>query len=263
MIQTGMKAELAEIVQFLDDELRTREIQDYPNAMNGLQVQNDGTVSKIAMAVDASEKAIMQAVETGADLLIVHHGLFWPGLQPITGCLWRKIDTAIKNNLAVYSSHLPLDIHPLYGNNSRLAFICGLKETGEGFPYLNSKLGIQCQFNGTCAELLEHLKLATGHEITAYMQTSMHESPGKILVCSGGGGDEINLAAQMGANTYITGEGSHWIIPVASEMGINLILAGHYATETFGVKAIGEVLSNKFQVPAAFIPLPPKAYSNQ
>lgn len=256
-----MKTTLDEIVTFLDDELRTNEIQDYPNAVNGLQLMNDGTVTQIAMAVDASEKAINLAVEAGADLLIVHHGLFWPGLQPVTGVQGRKIRLAVKHNLAIYSSHLPLDIHPLYGNNSRLAFTLGLKETGPGFPFLNNFLGVQCQFGGTCAELIERLKLATGRDLAAWFQTPMHENPGRILVCSGGAGDDIGKAAAMGANTYITGEGGHWTIPVAAELGINLVHAGHYETETFGVKAIGELLHNTYQIPASFIPLPLKAYA--
>lgn len=256
-----MKVELSKIVNFLDAELRTAEIQDYDNALNGLQLENDGTVTRIAMAVDASEKTIQKAIETEADLLIVHHGLFWPGLQPITGLMARKINPAVKNNLAIYSSHLPLDMHALYGNNARLAFLAGMKEIGAGFPYKGANLGIQCQFDGSCAELIEHIKMATGHEITSFLQRPMHDSPGRILVCSGGAGEHITDAAALGVDTYITGESSHWTIPMASELGINLILAGHYATETFGVKAIGELLHNKFNIPAVFLPMPPKAYS--
>ncbi len=255
-----MSASLSDIIGFLDGELRSSEIQDYPNALNGLQLQNDGTVSYIALAVDASEKAIEQAIAAGADLLIVHHGLFWSGLQPVTGAMWRKIDMAIKNNLAIYSSHLPLDMHPVYGNNSQLAFACNMVKTGEGFPFLDSTLGIQTRFEGSCAELIELLRLATGHDVDAYLQASQHESPGKILVCSGGAGNDLPLAAKMGVNTYISGEGDHWTIPMAAELGINLIYGGHYETETLGVKAIGELLHNKYQLPASFISLPLQAY---
>lgn len=252
--------QLSEIKDFLDVELKIHEHKDYPNAVNGLQVQNNGTVSSIATAVDASEQAITQAIEMGADLLIVHHGLFWSGLQPIIDGMWKKIDMAIKNNLAIYSAHLPLDNHPVHGNNAQLAFKCGMEHTGEGLPYLDGHLGIQTRFKGTCAELVKKIKQATRHHIDAYLQTAPEENPGKILVCTGGAGDEIQNVAAMGVQTYITGEASHWAIPAAAELGVNLILAGHYATETFGVKALGEALHNKFGYPSTFIDLPPSAY---
>src|SRR6185369_9194721 len=124
----GMNS-LAEIVRHSDDLLRLKEIEDYPNALNGLQVENSGEVTKIGAAVDASTHTMQTAGENGVDLLVVHHGLFWPGLRPIRGPLYRSLRLALGKNLALYSVHLPLDLHPRLGNNALFAAALGLEKT--------------------------------------------------------------------------------------------------------------------------------------
>src|SRR5438093_760214 len=120
---------LPEIVGYIDDYLRIREIEDWPNAVNGLQIENSGRVTKIGAAVDVSTRVLTEAAKKDIDLLIVHHGLFWPGLRPLTGALRRQSKLALENDIALYSAHLPLDVHPKVGNNARLATALGLKST--------------------------------------------------------------------------------------------------------------------------------------
>ena len=118
---------LTEIVRYTNKYLRVPEIEDWPNAVNGLQVENSGRVTKIGAAVDVSTRVLSEAAKKGVDLLIVHHGIFWPGLQPVTGALRRQLKIAFENEIALYSAHLPLDIHPKIGNNAQLAAALGLK----------------------------------------------------------------------------------------------------------------------------------------
>lgn len=112
---------LDELTAYLDEYLRIREVPDYPNALNGLQVANPGEVTRIAAAVDASEAAIREAARRGCDFLLVHHGLFWDGNRPVTGRRYRRLRLLIEHGIAVYSAHLPLDVHPEVGNNVVLA----------------------------------------------------------------------------------------------------------------------------------------------
>src|SRR6218665_1598626 len=129
-------ASLEEVVAFLDRELKTAEIQDYPGAVNGLQLQNGGGIPRVIAAVDASLPVIEKAAAGGPGLLIVHHGMFWQGAQPLTGAFFRKIKAAMDAGLAIYSSHLPLDFHSEWGNNIRLCRAIGLENIR---PFMESK----------------------------------------------------------------------------------------------------------------------------
>lgn len=153
------KIELHTAISFLDGILSVNSIPDAPRALNGLQLENGGTVSKVAAAVDGSEKAIHAALETGADLLLLHHGIFWQPMQPITGIAYRKLKAAMDGNLAIYAAHLPLDVHPAYGNNALLAKACGLRPCShDGLDYHGVSLGTHGEFPGTCAELEQNWK---------------------------------------------------------------------------------------------------------
>lgn len=153
------KIELHTAISFLDGILSVNSIPDAPRALNGLQLENGGTVSKVAAAVDGSEKAIHAALETGADLLLLHHGIFWQPMQPITGIAYRKLKAAMDGNLAIYAAHLPLDVHPAYGNNALLAKACGLRPCShDGLDYHGVSLGTHGEFSGTCAELRKSWK---------------------------------------------------------------------------------------------------------
>jgi dinuclear metal center YbgI/SA1388 family protein len=240
---------LHDIVAFLDKELRTVEVKDYPNAHNGLQLENPGLVTRVACAVDACESVIDAACEAGADLLIVHHGMLWHGAHRFEGAPYRKLRRAIESGLAVYSSHLPLDLHPRFGNNALLAKALGISKTE---PFL--EIGVQARGNWTFGALIERVEQA--------VQAPVHFAPGgpdrvkRLGIVTGGAGGEIAKAAEAGVDTFLTGEGSHWTFAAAEELGVNLIYAGHYATETFGVKALGVELQRKFKLPWGFIDHP-------
>jgi dinuclear metal center YbgI/SA1388 family protein len=248
------RASLAALVRHCDRMLRTVEIQDYERAANGLQVENEGTVSRIAAAVDASLTTVRMAVAAEADLLLVHHGLFWGPSHPWTGKRHELLRCLIENNLAVYSSHLPLDAHPRLGNNARLCAAIGLKMLRPFFLSHGQHLGFQARTTISCAELVKRLFRVTGAQ--------PHLIPGgepicrRIGVVSGGAGSDLKQAAEEGVDTFVTGEGPHWTYAMAEELGLNVIYAGHYATETFGVKALSQHLSQRFAIPWTFLDHP-------
>ena len=247
-------AGLQEIVAFLDAELRIAEIPDYPGAMNGLQLENGGTVTKVAAAVDASLAVVEEAVAGGADLLIVHHGMFWQGVQPLTRAFYRKIKTAMDGGLAIYSAHLPLDLHPELGNNALLAKAAGIRPEGAFMEWKGIRLGLTAEAEIQRADLIARVAAAVGGPV--------HFCPGgpevvrKIGIITGGAGSEVAGCAAAGIDTFITGEGPHWSYPLAEELGLNVLYAGHYATETFGVKAAAGRLARDFGLATAFIDRP-------
>ncbi len=245
---------LQSIVGHLDDFLKVRAVHDWPNALNGLQIENSGGVKKIAAAVDACAFTIDVALQRGASLLLVHHGLFWNGVQPLVGAHFSKLRTALAGDLAIYSAHLPLDLHPRVGNNALLCAALGLKKTEPFFFEKNQFIGLKSRASVGRDELIHRCERALG--------TSVHLAPGgpekieRIGVVTGGAGGEIAKAAAEGVDTFITGEGPHHSYLLAEELGVNLIYGGHYATETFGVKALAAHLSKKFRVPWEFIDHP-------
>jgi dinuclear metal center YbgI/SA1388 family protein len=248
------KITLAAMVNHCDRIMRTKEIGDYDGAVNGLQVQNSGVVTKIAAAVDASFATAKLAVTAKADLMIVHHGLFWSPSHTWTGKKYELLQLLIENNLAVYSSHLPLDAHPKLGNNAQLCAALGLRNLKPFFLSHGKPIGFQSQTRISRTELAVKLERATGAKPQII--------PGgknvceKIGVVTGGAGGELKMAAAEGVDTFITGEGPHWTFAVAEELGLNVFYGGHYATEIFGVKALAAELSRKFKVPWQFLDHP-------
>jgi dinuclear metal center YbgI/SA1388 family protein len=245
---------LQEIVSFLDAELRTAEIPDYSGAVNGLQLENSGAVTRIAAAVDASLPVVEAAVAAGADLLLVHHGMFWQGTQPLTHAYYKKIKTAIDGGLAIYSSHLPLDVHPEWGNNIQLMRALGFSPDGTFFDWKGIHLGLTAEVEIGRSDLIERLSAAVGGPV--HLCPGGPEMVGKIGLVTGGAGSEVASCASSGIDTFITGEGPHWSYPLAEELGINLLYAGHYATETFGVKALAALISADHGIPWSFIDRP-------
>jgi dinuclear metal center YbgI/SA1388 family protein len=247
-------ASLSTVVQYCDRLLRTSEIQDYEGAVNGLQVENRGTVSRIGVTVDASLATIKMAIAAKADLLIVHHGLFWSKTHPWTGKRYELLQLLIERNVAVYSSHLPLDAHPKLGNNARLCAALGLKKLEPFFFDKGQFLGFQAKANLSRTDLALKLERALGAAPTVL--------PGGPAVCrrigvvTGGAGSHLASAASEGVDTFITGEGPHWTYALAEEKGMNVFYGGHYATETFGVKALAAELSRKFKLPWVFLDHP-------
>ncbi len=247
-------ASLKKIVRHCDTLLTTPEIEDWSGALNGLQVENGGTVSRIAASVDASLATAQLAIESKADLLIVHHGFFWSKTTPWTGNRYELLQLLLNYNLAVYSSHLPLDCHPKLGNNAQLAKALGFKKPE---PFFNEKgRDIGLRFNQPIKRdaLQSKLELAVNGPVTTLPGGG--KTCSKIGIVTGGAGAEIAKAAAEGCDTFITGEGPHWTFALAEDLGINVFYAGHYATETFGVKALSEHLSKKFKLPWSFLDHP-------
>lgn len=245
---------LNDIVRHCDKLLRTSEVNDYPGAVNGLQVENRGRVSRIAAAVDASHATVRKAIDLGADLLVVHHGLFWSARHPWTARNYELLRLLIDNDVAVYSSHLPLDMHPKLGNNILLNRALGLRGARPFFFDKEQHLGVQVRQRISRTALAAKLASVLGAEPVVI--------PGgpdvcqRIGVVTGGAGDELKRAAAEGVDTFITGEGRHWTFALAEELGLNVFYGGHYATETFGVKALSQHLSGKYKVPWVFIDHP-------
>jgi dinuclear metal center YbgI/SA1388 family protein len=247
-------APLAEIVRYTDDYLRIGEIGDWDNALNGLQIENSGEATKIGAAVDVSTPVLAEAAKRDVDLLIVHHGLFWPGLQPVTGVLHRQLKLAFENDIALYSAHLPLDVHPEVGNNAQLAAALDLKSTEPFFEEKGGLIGCKANVSLSRDELIRKLRDALGAEPKTFLFGPQQTLT--IGIITGGAGSEIYRVAEDKIDTFITGEAPHWAAVAAEELGMNLVLGGHYATETFGVKALAAHLSKRFELPFEFIDCP-------
>ena len=245
---------LAAIARHWDQLLRTQTIGDYGGAANGLQMENRGVVTKIAAAVDASLATMKLAAVARADLLVVHHGLFWSPRQPWTGKNHELLKWLVENNLAIYSSHLPLDAHPQLGNNAQLCAALGLKNLKPFFESHGQTIGFKSQAKISRADLAKKLERATG--VKPKIIPGGKNICQKIGVVTGGAGAELKIAAGEGVDTFITGEGPHWTYALAEELGLNVFYGGHYATETFGVKALAAALSKKFRLPWEFIDHP-------
>jgi dinuclear metal center YbgI/SA1388 family protein len=242
------------IAGYLDKLLKIDSIEDYKGAVNGLQVENLDRITKVVAAVDASLSTIQLAVEADADLMIIHHGLFWSPVQPWTGRRYELIRTLIDNNVAIYSAHLPLDVHPKYGNNALLAKGLGFSSLKPFFAEKGSFLGVQAEHSISLTKLTKQTEKLLGQPPVVI--------PGgpatckRIGIVTGGAGSEIARAAKEGVDTFISGEAPHWAFALAEDLGINVILGGHYLTETFGVKAIAAHLADKFGLDHEFIDYP-------
>ena len=248
------KVSLATIVQYCDRILRTREFGDFNGAVNGLQAENRGSVSRIAATVDASLATVKLAIDAGADLLIVHHGLFWGPSHPWTGKKHELLRLLIENDLAVYSSHLPLDAHTRLGNNAVLCAAMGLKKARPFFISHGQPTGLQVRQRIPRIDLARRFATAVGAK--PLVIPGGREICERIGVVTGGAGGELKQIAAEGVDTFITGEGPHWTYALAEELGLNVLYGGHYATETFGVKALAADLSRKFKVPWSFLDHP-------
>ena len=247
---------LESIAAHIDSTLALRSIPDYPGAINGLQLENSsGRIARIVAAVDACEPVIAAAAALpGPVLLLVHHGLFWSGAQPIRGASFRKLAAAVHADLAIYSAHIPLDVHPRLGNNARLAAALGFRKPTPFFDWKGIRLGLEDSVSLTRDTLSSRLSAAVGGPV--------HLCPGgperirRVGIITGGAGSEIAAVAATGIDTFITGEGPHWSYTAAEELGLNLFYAGHYATETFGVKALAASLARRFRLPWQFLDHP-------
>jgi dinuclear metal center YbgI/SA1388 family protein len=243
-------AKLAPMIAYAERYLRVAEIEDYPGAHNGLQVENSGTVKRVLAAVDAGLPVIEKAAAAGeGSLLVVHHGLFWSGVQTVTGVFRQKLEVMRRADLALYAVHLPLDAHDAVGNNVLLARALGLRGSQKFLGF-----GRRGTFAGTRADLVRRVARVTNREPCVCAAGSAR--PKRVGIITGGAGDMVEKAAAAGVDTFITGEGPQWSWVRAEELGINVIYGGHYATETLGVQALAAHLARKFRVPWKFIDHP-------
>ncbi len=223
-------------------------------AANGLQVSNGGTVRRVAAAVDVCAATVRLAAEQGADLLLVHHGLFWGGLLPLTDRLYERVAGLIGHDIALYSAHLPLDLHPDVGNNALLARALGVIVRGEFGESYGVRIGVWGELDLTRAAVGERVAALCGG--TPRLLAFGPERVRRVGIVTGAGGSMIPQAAAAGLDTFITGEGAHHSFFDAEELGLNVFYAGHYATETLGVKALAERLHAEFDLPWTYLDHP-------
>ena len=245
---------LSDIVTHLDTLLRTTDTADYTGAHNGLQVENSGAVNRIAVAVDATEETIRRAIEGGCNLLIVHHGLFWDRAIDVTGRRYRRLKLLIENDVAVYASHLPLDVHPELGNNVLLARELGIEPVDSFGLYSGQPIGVWGNLLIRREALAARLDDLLG--VRVKLIPGGPEMISRVGVITGGAGSRIEDAVEARLDAFVTGEGAHHTYFDAMESGINVYYAGHYATETFGVRALGLHLEGRFGLPFEFIDCP-------
>jgi dinuclear metal center YbgI/SA1388 family protein len=256
---TGTAA-LADVVSHLDTLLEIDTTPDYPQAVNGLQLANAGQVSSVAAAVDFSSAAVDGARTAGADLLLVHHGMFWGGLEPITGQRYRRLHALVTSGIAVYSAHLPLDRHAQLGNAVLLAGELGLLPSGEFARFKTIHAGVSGQADIPTAQLFERAeRFAAQHGGAARISPlpgDHHTRTWAICTGSGASAETLAEAAERGVDTLIVGEGPHWTAVAAGESRTAIIYAGHYATETLGVRALAAHLAQRFGLASTFLQLP-------
>ena len=243
---------LSKIVEFCDTYTSQSTIKDFPGAHNGLQIENNGTVTKIAAAVDAGQIPFEQTIAKKADFLICHHGIFWNAPVPLTEHNYKKIKTAFEGNLAVYGSHLPLDCHPEIGNNALLADALELTRIGSCMTYEGTDIAtIAAGPEGGRKELAKRLKALFPNTYQAIEYGSEH--PERIAILTGSGQSIIDELRINKTDNLITGELRQHHFNVAQELRLNLYPCGHYATEVFGVKALAEKVSEQFDIEWCFI----------
>lgn len=247
-------ASLVSIVRFLNRELNVRKIPDA--SRNGLQVRVPKDIGRVGFAVDASLATFEKARQKGCDLVVVHHGLLWRGQRDRTGTRARRIAFLQKHRINLYAAHLPLDLHPEYGNNIELARLLGLSRIEPFGKYKRITIGFKGRLSTprSAGWIAGKLAREIGSDCTVLRF-------GKRLVrsvgiVSGGGGDEIVDACRERLDCFITGEAPHHVYHEARDAHMNVVIAGHYATETVGVKALMPLLRETFGVRTAFLDVP-------
>lgn len=249
-----------ELAEYTDELLETAATPDYPNAVNGLELENRSAITGIAAAVDFSTRAIEGAIAARANLLIVHHGMFWGGAEAIRGPTYRRLRFLLENDIAVYSSHLPLDRHPTLGNNVLLARELGLLPTGTFSRHEGIFIGVSGECDIDTAAITERAR-GFASKYGNGVRTTLAEKSRRTkrwAICTGAGtsADTLREAAEMRIDTLIVGEGAHWTAIHAEENEMVIIYAGHYATETLGVIALAQHLAGKYRISSTFVNAP-------
>jgi dinuclear metal center YbgI/SA1388 family protein len=242
---------------FIRGILPFTEMEKADSALNGLQVgRRDREIEKIAFAVDASLESFRRALALKADLLFVHHGLFFGKVKPVTGVLWQRLKLLLETDLCLYAVHLPLDTAPVLGNNAGLARVLGLENLAPFGLYHGVPIGCRGTFPaprplGSVVEMLLGRSPASGSALAFGT-----ESVRTVGIVSGGAPECARDAAAEGLDLFVTGEASHEIYHESLEAGLNVIFAGHYATEVYGVESVRRTVEKEINLETVFIDLP-------
>ncbi|MEY4940837.1 MAG: hypothetical protein RIQ93_2572 [Verrucomicrobiota bacterium] len=245
-----MSASLEEIVHYCDQRTRRAAFKDAPGAFNGLQVANNGRVTRIGAAVDAGLSPFRDAATAGVDFLIVHHGMYWEMPRPLTGPVYERVATLVRGNCALYSNHLPLDGHPEIGNNALLAKQVGLRRARPFLVRDGEAIGCVAENRGSRAALRARLEKLYPRVVAIEYGSP---APRAVAFCSGAGNSAVPELAASGVDTLITGELREEWFNRAQEEKLNLYLCGHYATEVHAVRALAAEVAKKFKLPWTFI----------
>lgn len=245
---------LKKLVPFLDAELA---LSQFPKdeSINGLQVEGKERIRRIGVAVDACQYVFRESAAKGIDFLIVHHGLIWGGIKSIRGIIGKRIRSLLDADISLYACHLPLDWHPKYGNNAQILRLLSLQKKGEFGEYHGTRIG----YWGSTARKLGLEEFVSRVDNTLQTRSTFLNFGKKVSnvgIVSGGGWSAIHDAGELEIDTFLTGEPSHSAYALAEEMEVNLVFSGHYATETPGVKAVGNMLKKKFGLAVEFIDHP-------
>ncbi len=221
-------------------------------SLNGLQIETDDReIKKVAFAVDASYEAIDRAVENSADILVVHHGLFWGKPLAITGSHYRRVKRAVEGNLALYCSHIPLDANIPYGNNAQIALTLGMKEFDGFGEWDGKKIGVKGNLPFPMSE--EEIMLLLQCNNPTLIKGCKKEKIESVAIVSGSGSSDVKDAIKDGVDLFITGEVHHEVYFDAIENGLSVLAFGHYRSETFGVRALERVSAKKYNLETLFI----------
>jgi len=249
--------QLKKIGKWLDERLVIDNIGDYSN--NGIQVEAGSEVSKVAFAVDSSLVGFKKAVDAGAELIVVHHGLFWGKLELVRGFYAERLKFLLQNNLSLYAAHLPLDIHPELGNDVCIVEAAGFEVNDWFAPEMGSKIGCAGVHKSglKLVEVKKNLKEYLGNDPVATILAEDDEMLVRSVGTVTGGGLKYGIqAATYGVDLFITGEMSHaWYHPIL-EVGLPTLMYGHYSTEKTGIKRLQDDLAKQLNLPTVFIDIP-------
>lgn len=239
---------IKELINFLEDEFSISEFKDY--SQNGLQVgKEDLEITKIAFAVDACLETFQRAKESGCNVIITHHGLFWNDNPLLTNNMYKRVKYLMNHNISLIALHLPLDAHKIYGNNAQLCNLFDAKISEKFDVGFKAELNTETNFNSFLEKVNTQLKIKS-----QFFNFGNNEIR-KIAVVSGGAANSVySLPADI--DVYITGEPKHEIYHFCKEMKLSVIFAGHYATETVGIIALQKLINDKFQLSTEFIDIP-------
>ena len=249
--------DLQELNRHLSELLRFADFSRADAACNGIQIAcSRKEIRRVAVAVDAAAETVGRAASWGADLLFVHHGLFWGAAIPLTGVHYGRIRRFIENDIALYAAHLPLDAHERLGNNAIMADQLGLAERRPFGTYKGVTIGSAGELaQPMTMEDVARALFGTTEDVLGMLPFGPPENR-TVGIISGGAPRDVEQAIETGCDLYITGDASHGVYHHCLEAGINVLFGGHYRTETWGVQAVARYLTDELGIETTFIDLP-------